>query len=224
MRPQDVERTGDNPDSEIPDILERKTGSNQRLSHWHGGCRASGSSHLRHPVIRFSVRLIDWDPSASAAGWPWRQWRSSIGSVVWPAPKAQAGGGDRRGPRVDPLSTGSSRLGTFGWLASTTPPATWARLAVPSGLGTLSTPPRFRTVEGDPGTLSVALRSSVTTGTYLRPISNVTPRQGNETLARTGPHSVSPTCGTTTFHPSTKGRYGDSSSERQQRSEVVRHR
>jgi hypothetical protein len=69
--------------------------------------------------------------------------------------------------------------GSFGWLASTTPPATWARLAVPSGLGILSSPAGFRTVEGDPGTLSVALRNSA--GTYLGYL-NVTPRQGHETL------------------------------------------
>jgi hypothetical protein len=76
-------------------------------------------------------------------------------------------------------SASSATLGSFGWLASTTPPATWARLTVPSGLGTLSTPPGFGTVDGDPGTLSVALRNSA--GTYLGYL-NVTPRQGLETL------------------------------------------
>ena len=174
MRPEDVERTGDNPDSEIPDILERKTGSNQRLSHWHGGFRPSGSSHLGHPVIRFSVRLMIGIVSAVALV----AVAASIGSVVWPASKAQAGGATA-GTTGHPLSASSSRLGTFGWLASTTPPATWARFAVPSGLGTLSTPPRFRTVEGDPGTLSVALRSAA--GMYLGYL-NVTPHQGDETL------------------------------------------
>jgi hypothetical protein len=100
---------------------------------------------------------------------------ASIRSAVWPPPKAQAGGATA-GHRLSPSS---SRLGSFGWLASTTPPATWARLAVPSGLGTLSSPPGFRTVEGDPGTLSVAIRNSV--GTYLGYL-NVTPHQGDETL------------------------------------------
>jgi hypothetical protein len=100
---------------------------------------------------------------------------ASIGSAGSPAREAQP---------VDataghPLSASSSRLGSFAWLASITPPATWVRVAVPSGLGTLSSPPGFRTVEGDPGTLSVALRNSV--GTYLGYL-NVTPHQGDETL------------------------------------------
>ena len=70
-------------------------------------------------------------------------------------------------------------MGSYVWLASTTPPATWTRLALPSGLGTLSSPPGFRIVDGDPGTLSVALLNSV--GTYLGYL-NVTPHQGDETL------------------------------------------
>ena len=43
----------------------------------------------------------------------------------------------------------------------------------------MSSPPGFRTVHGDPGTLSVALRNSA--GTYLGYL-NVTPHQGDETL------------------------------------------
>ena len=43
----------------------------------------------------------------------------------------------------------------------------------------MSSPPGFRKVEGDPGTLSVALRNAA--GTYLGYL-NVTPRQGRETL------------------------------------------
>ena len=103
---------------------------------------------------------------------------ATIGSAVWPPSKAQAAGAATAatGHR---LSASSSTLGSFSWLASTTPPATWARLAVPSGLGTLSSPPGFRPVEGDPGTLSVALRNAA--GTYLGYL-NVTPRQGDETL------------------------------------------
>lgn len=127
----------------------------------------------RHPIIRFSPCVVIRIVSAAvlvAAG--------SIGSAVWPASKAQAVGATE-------ASTGHLRsassltLGSFGWLASTTPPATWARLTVPSGLGTLSSPPGFRTVDGDPGTLSVALRNSA--GTYLGYL-NVTPHQGHETL------------------------------------------
>ncbi len=103
---------------------------------------------------------------------------ASIGSAVWPVSKAQAVGATKAST-AHSESASSSTLGSFGWLASTTPPAAWARLTVPSGLGTLSSPPGFRTVDGDPGTLSVALRNSA--GTYLGYL-NVTPHQGHETL------------------------------------------
>jgi hypothetical protein len=103
---------------------------------------------------------------------------ASIGSVAWPASKARAHDAST-GTMGHPLSASSSMPRSFGWLASTTPPATWARLAVPAGLGTLSSPPGFRTVESDPGTLSVALRSPA--GTYLGYL-NVTPHQGDESL------------------------------------------
>ena len=101
---------------------------------------------------------------------------AGIGWAVRPAAKARAANATKAttGHRLH-----SATLGSFGWLASSTPPATWARLTVPSGLGTLSSPPGFRTVDGDPGTLSVALVNSA--GTYLGYI-NVTPRQGPETL------------------------------------------
>jgi hypothetical protein len=103
---------------------------------------------------------------------------ASIGSFVLPASKAEAADATT-GTMGHPLRASSSRLGSFAWLASTAPPATWARLAVPSGLGTLHSPPGFHTVDGDPGTLSVALRSAA--GTYLGYL-NVTPHQGDETL------------------------------------------
>jgi hypothetical protein len=64
-------------------------------------------------------------------------------------------------------------------LASTAPP-TWARLTLPSGLGSLSVPPRFRAVGGDQGTATFALLGS--DGTSLGYL-NVTPRQGDERLA-----------------------------------------
>ena len=103
---------------------------------------------------------------------------ASIGLTRWSESEVQAVGATTATAdhhrSVDP-----STLGSFAWLASTTPPATWARLAVPSGLGTLSSPPGFRTVPGDPGTLSVALLSAG--GTYLGYL-NVTPHQGDETL------------------------------------------
>ena len=66
------------------------------------------------------------------------------------------------------------------WLApSTRAPGTWTRHTVASDLGALSSPPGFHTVDGDPGTLSVALGNSA--GTYLGYL-NVTPHQGHETL------------------------------------------
>ena len=78
-------------------------------------------------------------------------------------------------------ATGPASLpGPFAWLASTAPPTTWARLTLPAGLGSLSLPPGFRAVPGDPGTASFAVLGS--DGTYLGYL-NVTPRQGDERLA-----------------------------------------
>lgn len=103
---------------------------------------------------------------------------ANIGSTLWPASKARTAV-VTKASTAHSGSVTSATLGSFGWLASTAPPATWSRLTVPSGLGTLFSPPGFRTVDGDPGTLSVVLRNSV--GTYLGYL-NVTPRQGHETL------------------------------------------
>jgi hypothetical protein len=73
----------------------------------------------------------------------------------------------------------SSLPRTFTWLASTAPPTNWARVAVPSGLGSLAVPPGFRAVGGDQGTATLALPGSdgIDLG-YL----NVTPLQGEERL------------------------------------------
>ena len=103
---------------------------------------------------------------------------AGIGLTVLPASKARAPHAIKTSSSRSKFAS-SATLGSFAWLKSTTPPATWPRLAVASGLGTLSSPPGFRTVPGDPGTLSVALRNSA--GTYLGYL-NVTPRQGPETL------------------------------------------
>jgi hypothetical protein len=103
---------------------------------------------------------------------------AGIGLAVQPASAAGASNATKP-TTAHSESAGSATPGSFGWLASTTPPATWARLTIPSGLGTLSSPPGFRTVNGDPDTLSEALRNS--SGTYLGYL-NVTPRQGSETL------------------------------------------
>ncbi len=128
----------------------------------------------RNPAIRPSPRLVIGIVSAAllvavAAG---------IGLAAQPASKARAADATKASSAHSGSVT-SATLGSFSWLESTTPPATWLRLTVPSGLGTVPSPPGFRTVDGDPGTLSLALRNS--TGTYLGYL-NVTPRQGTETL------------------------------------------
>jgi hypothetical protein len=127
-----------------------------------------------HPIIRFSPRLIIGIVSAVAlvtvAG--------TISLAVWAAPNTQAAVATNASIAHSKFANSAS-LGSFGWLARTAPPASWARRTVPSGLGTLSSPPGFRMVEGDPGTLSVALRNAA--GTYLGYL-NVTPHQGHETL------------------------------------------
>jgi hypothetical protein len=100
---------------------------------------------------------------------------AGIGLAAQPASKARAA----NATTSHTGSADSATLGSFGWLASSAPPVTWARLTGPSGLGTLFSPPGFRTLDGDPGTLSVTLVNSA--GTYLGYI-NVTARQGSETL------------------------------------------
>jgi hypothetical protein len=129
---------------------------------------------MHHRIIRMSPRLVTGIVSsvllvAVAAG---------IGWAVQLASKARAADTIKTSTAYSG-SAGSATHGSFDWLASTTPPETWARLTVPSGLGTVPSPPGFRRVDGDPGTLSEALRNS--SGTYLGYL-NVTPRQGPETL------------------------------------------
>ena len=60
------------------------------------------------------------------------------------------------------------------------PPTNWTRVTLPSGLGSLSVPPRLRAIHGDPGTATFAYLGSG--GTYLAYL-NVTPLQGDEGLA-----------------------------------------
>ena len=69
---------------------------------------------------------------------------------------------------------------SFAWLTLTAPPSSWTRLTLPSGLGSLSVPPRFRAVPGDPGTATFAFVGSG--GTSLGYL-NVTPMEGDERLA-----------------------------------------
>jgi hypothetical protein len=67
----------------------------------------------------------------------------------------------------------------FAWLAMTLPPPGWTHLTLPSGLGSLFVPPKFRAIPGDKGTASLALLGS--DGSYLGYL-NVTPVQGDERL------------------------------------------
>ena len=136
--------------------------------------RAAHLPPKRHPVIRSSLRLMIRIVLAIA----FAALATGIGVAVSPASKAKAAGGTKvtMGHQRSP---GSTALGPFGWLASTSPPATWTRLAVPSGLGIVSSPPGFRRLQGDPGTLTLVLLNSA--GNYLGYI-NVTPHQGHETL------------------------------------------
>ena len=136
--------------------------------------RAAHLPPKRHPVIRSSPRLVIMIVLAIALA----AVATGIGMAVSPASKAQAAGATKV-TVGHPRSASSMALGPFGWLASTTPPATWTRLAVPSGLGLVSSPPGFRRVHGDPGTLTLVLLNSA--GNYLGYI-NVTPHQGHETL------------------------------------------
>jgi hypothetical protein len=93
-------------------------------------------------------------------------------------PKGLSAGGATASGRA-PDTGRSSLQGPFAWLTSTEPPTTCTRFTLPSGLGSLSVPPRFRAVRGDPGTATLALLGP--DGTYLGYL-NVTPRQGNERL------------------------------------------
>jgi len=64
-------------------------------------------------------------------------------------------------------------------LAPRSAPASWPAATIPSGAATLRRPPGWRSVEGDDGTVSFALRDAG--GRYLGYL-NVTPHQGEERL------------------------------------------
>jgi hypothetical protein len=97
------------------------------------------------------------------------------------------GSGGGAGASLSPTPTGQPATvlrtlvsGPFAWLESTVPPTNWTRVTLPSGLGSLSVPPRLRAIHGDPGTATFAYLGSG--GTYLAYL-NVTPLQGDEGLA-----------------------------------------
>jgi hypothetical protein len=74
---------------------------------------------------------------------------------------------------------GRSAAATFAWLNQAAPPAGWPTVRIPNG-ATVSYPPGWSRIHGDPGTATVALLSRG--GQYLGYL-NLTPRQGTETLA-----------------------------------------
>ena len=72
-----------------------------------------------------------------------------------------------------------SASGPFAWLRPASSPAGWNVARTPGG-AMLAYPPGWTPIETDPGTVSVALLGS---GERINAYLNVTPRQGNETLA-----------------------------------------
>lgn len=67
----------------------------------------------------------------------------------------------------------------FSWLVPSHAPSMWGHVDLPSGTAVLSYPPGFRSIHGDPGTVTEALVDP--NGHYLAYL-NATPRQGNERL------------------------------------------
>jgi hypothetical protein len=78
---------------------------------------------------------------------------------------------------VAPASPTTGPRGAFRWLVPSPAPPGWLRLVTPTTAATLSYPPAFAPVPGDPGSVSAAVRTG--TGTYLAYL-NATPRQGAE--------------------------------------------
>jgi hypothetical protein len=78
-------------------------------------------------------------------------------------------------------SAGSSTSagGAFAWLHPQSPPAGWRVVAIANG-ATLAYPPDWRRQHSDAGTVTAVLRAPG--GSYLGYV-NLTPRQGDETLA-----------------------------------------
>ncbi len=68
----------------------------------------------------------------------------------------------------------------FAWLQPGRAPRGWAHVSTPSGDATLSYPPTWTPLPGDPGTVTAALRDAA--GNYHGYL-NVTPRQGDEHLS-----------------------------------------
>jgi hypothetical protein len=70
--------------------------------------------------------------------------------------------------------------GAFTWLHPAPPPAGWRVARLPSGTAELASPPVWRPIRTDPGTVSSALLGP---HGRIRGYLNATPRSGDETLA-----------------------------------------
>jgi hypothetical protein len=90
----------------------------------------------------------------------------AVPGLLTPAHAATAPGRGDRAPR-----------GAFRWLVPRAAPPDWPRLVTPTTTATLSYPPSFAPVTGDPGSVSAAVRSPA--GLYLAYL-NATPQQGAE--------------------------------------------
>src|SRR5205085_11191220 len=77
------------------------------------------------------------------------------------------------------VGCGSASGGPFAWLDPQPPPSGWQAARIPSG-AELPHPSQWRIVHGDRGTATAALTDAH--GRYLGYL-NVTPQQGDETLA-----------------------------------------
>ena len=74
---------------------------------------------------------------------------------------------------------GARRASGFGWLRPGPPPAGWHAVRIPSG-SVLSYPPSWRHIAGDRGTATAVSRDR---SGHIVGYLNLTPRQGDETLA-----------------------------------------
>jgi hypothetical protein len=95
------------------------------------------------------------------------------------ASSARTATGSASSPRIAARRAFSSHTvatGAFSWLRPQSPPAGWRLARAPDG-ATLAYPPEWKTVAGDRGSLSAALRDRA--GGYIGYL-NLTPRQGDE--------------------------------------------
>ena len=67
---------------------------------------------------------------------------------------------------------------TFSWFVAQPAPASWQKITLPDGTGTLAAPPSLVRLPADPGTVAVGLPAGTGDLIYL----DATPRQGDETL------------------------------------------